>query len=69
MLYVFYNVDPIAVVALLGIGYNQTQVQPALGLFGTLLGYLMGVGKNFNLQKRIPHRGVYNQPENSNWKD
>jgi hypothetical protein len=32
----------IAVVALLGVGYSKDQVQPALGLFGTLLGYLMG---------------------------
>jgi putative copper export protein len=35
----------IAVVALLGVGYNQTQVQPALGLFGTALGYLLGRGE------------------------
>jgi hypothetical protein len=35
----------IGVVALLGIGYNEKQVQPALGLFGTLLGYLMGRGE------------------------
>jgi putative copper export protein len=41
----------IAVVALLGIGYNQTQVQPALGLFGTLLGYLMGRGEAFQSAK------------------
>src|SRR6185312_7338779 len=37
----------IAVVALLGVGYNQTQVQPALGLFGTALGYLLGRGEAF----------------------
>jgi putative copper export protein len=32
----------IGVVALLGIGYNETQVQPAMALFGTMLGYLLG---------------------------
>ena len=35
----------IGVVALLGVGYNERQVQPAIALFGTLLGYLMGRGE------------------------
>jgi hypothetical protein len=34
----------IGVVALLGIGYDEKQVQPAIALFGTLLGYLLGRG-------------------------
>jgi hypothetical protein len=35
----------IAVVALLGVGYSDKQVQPAITLFGTLMGYLMGQGE------------------------
>lgn len=35
----------VGVVALLGIGYDQQQVQPAIALFGTLLGYLLGRGE------------------------
>jgi hypothetical protein len=35
----------IGVVALLGIGYDEKQVQPAIALFGTLLGYLLGRGE------------------------
>ncbi len=34
----------ISVVALVGVGYSERQVQPALGIIGTLLGYLMGKG-------------------------
>jgi len=34
----------ISVVALVGVGYSEKQVQPALGVIGTLLGYLMGRG-------------------------
>jgi len=37
----------ISVVALIGIGYDAAQVQPAIALFGTLLGYLMGRGEAF----------------------
>lgn len=35
----------VGVVALLGIGYDEKQVQPAIALFGTLLGYLLGRGE------------------------
>jgi len=35
----------IAVVALLGVGYSDKQVQPAITLFGTLMGYLLGQGQ------------------------
>jgi hypothetical protein len=35
----------IGVVALLGIGYDEKQIQPAIALFGTLLGYLLGRGE------------------------
>jgi hypothetical protein len=35
----------ITVVALVGIGYGINQIQPVLGLIGTLIGYLMGRGE------------------------
>lgn len=52
----------IGVVALLGIGYDQQQVQPAIALFGTLLGYLLGRGERRDQPKPAaalrPHAGV-----------
>lgn len=35
----------VGVVSLLGVGYDERQVQPAIALFGTLLGYLLGRGE------------------------
>ena len=56
----------IAVVALLGIGYNAAQVQPAIALFGTLLGYLMGRGEASGptrANQEQPRDGAHHPPE------
>lgn len=46
----------ISVVALVGVGYSEKQVQPALGVIGTLLGYLMGRGTLAGNSRRSPQR-------------
>lgn len=46
----------ISVVALVGVGYTQQQAQPAYGVIGTLLGYLMGRGTLAGDLPRSPQR-------------
>lgn len=38
--------------ALIAIGYTANQIGPALGLFGTIIGYLLGKTDEYNKEKR-----------------
>jgi MFS family permease len=46
----------IAVVALVGLGYNAQQIQPAIALFGTIIGYF--VGRETRPTMAAPARGT-----------
>jgi hypothetical protein len=45
----------ISIVTLIGVGYSSSQVQPAMSLIGTLLGYLMGRGTLTGESGRTEH--------------
>jgi hypothetical protein len=46
----------IGTLALIAIGYSSQQIAPALGLFGTILGYLLGKADERSRNRRPPLR-------------
>jgi hypothetical protein len=53
----------ITVVALVGIGYGVNQIQPVLGLIGTLIGYLMGRGETVSRGSGHDRHEAVNPPD------